>query len=156
TVADEHMVAQSLHRLSGRPDPLGEPGAEEVVGHAPIGLSKIWERVRQCARARNGPVTGLQGESLVEFPADVPAHDHRGERVGCPGNKAELQPLVESEPTKGEHTAIDAEIIAFCHWADSAQMVGECLAIELGVDVPKLGSIIELQLEWKLGVVALF
>jgi len=61
-VSDKYVIPQAWYRFAHGPDPLGEPGAEEVVRHAPIGLNKIREREGQGAGPRDGPVTSEMGE----------------------------------------------------------------------------------------------
>src|SRR4051812_26098616 len=95
TVAEEGLVIQALHRLSGRPYSLSEAGTEEVVSHAPIGRREERERVHQRAAAWNTGVARGNGESLVEHPADIAGHDDRSGPGGRPHGEAVSQPRIE-------------------------------------------------------------
>src|SRR4051794_32669612 len=92
TVADKPLVIQPVGELAGRPGALGEPGAKEVVSHAPIGRGKERDRVHQRSAAWYAGVTGGNRERLAELPADVAGNDNRGGARRRPHGEAVSKP----------------------------------------------------------------
>ena len=156
TVADERQIIQPLHGFSVRPDSLSEPGAEEVVRHAPVGCRKKWERGNQRSAAWNARVTSGDREGLVELPANVAGDDDRRGPGGRPDGEAVSRPLVENVAAQDEHRAIDRDVVARMNLAGNAQVVGERLVAIQGVEISELGIDVELQQERHLGVCGSF
>jgi len=143
TVADERLIIQILRNFSKGPGTLSEAGAKEVVSHTPVGACVEGERVNHRSASRNSGVAGHQREPLVELPANVPGHEHRGRPQGRLDHEAISQLLVEDVAAQNKHRAIHSNIVASVDLVDIAQMVGESFVAVERIEVSDLRIVVE-------------
>jgi hypothetical protein len=146
-VAHERQIVQPVREFAVGPGSLREPGAEEVVGHAPVGRREERERVDQRAGAWHAGVAAGNRQGIIESPADVAGDNDRSGPGGGPDGEAVPCPLVENVAAQDKHRAIDGDVVAPVNLAGHAQVVGVRVVAVEGVEIAELSIDVELQQE---------